>query len=73
MLLRRFSEASVGELGRLGDSHDFVLIANHPEAKGSRRLLILRPEEPLFFANVDRILNDGAQAHHRGGSAGRAP
>jgi MFS superfamily sulfate permease-like transporter len=58
MLLRRFSEASVGELGRLGDGHDFVLIANHPEARPVPGLLILRPEEPLFFANVDRILND---------------
>jgi MFS superfamily sulfate permease-like transporter len=58
MLLRRFSEASVGELGRLGDGHDFLLIANHPEARPVPGLLILRPEEPLFFANVDRILND---------------
>lgn len=58
MLLRRFSEASVGELGRLGDGHDFVRIADHPDAKRIAGLLILRPEEPLFFANVERMLND---------------
>ena len=58
MLLRRFSEATVGELGRLGTGHDFVRIADHPDAKPVVGLLILRPEEPLFFANVDRILGD---------------
>jgi MFS superfamily sulfate permease-like transporter len=58
MLLRRFSQSTVGELGRLGSGHDFVRITDHPEAKPVPGLLILRPEEPLFFANVDRILGD---------------
>lgn len=58
MMLRRFSQASVGELGRLGAGHDFVIIANHPQARAVAGLMILRPEEPLFFANVERILND---------------
>jgi MFS superfamily sulfate permease-like transporter len=58
LLLRRFSEATVGELGRLGSGHDFVRLADHPDARAVPGLLILRPEEPLFFANVDRILGD---------------
>jgi MFS superfamily sulfate permease-like transporter len=56
MLLRRFSESSICALGRLGSGHDFVNIAEHAEAKPVTGLLILRPEEPIFFANVDRIL-----------------
>ena len=56
MLLRRFSEASVCELGRLREGHDFVSIKDHPDAKPVAGLLILRPDEPLFFANVERIL-----------------
>jgi MFS superfamily sulfate permease-like transporter len=58
MLLRRFSQSGLGELGRLGSGHDFVKIADHPEAQRVAGLLILRPEEPLFFANVDHILGD---------------
>jgi MFS superfamily sulfate permease-like transporter len=61
MLLRRFSQASLGELGRLGDGHDFVKIADHPEARRIAGIMILRPEEPLFFANVERVLNDARQ------------
>jgi len=56
MMLRRFSETTVSELGRLGQGHDFVSIAGHPEAARIPGILILRPEEPLFFANVERIL-----------------
>jgi MFS superfamily sulfate permease-like transporter len=56
MLLRRFSETSISALGRLGDSHDFVSIKLHPEARAVAGLIILRPEAPLFFANADRIL-----------------
>jgi MFS superfamily sulfate permease-like transporter len=56
MLLRRLSESSVSELGRLGDGHDFVNRGDHPNAKPVAGLLILRPDEPLFFANVERIL-----------------
>ena len=56
MLLRRFSESSVCELGRLGGGHDFVNVKDHPDAKPEAGLLILRPDEPLFFANVERIL-----------------
>lgn len=62
MMLRRFSESSVGELGRLGETHDFVSMKDHPDAKPVAGLVILRPDEPLFFANVERIL---VRARHR--------
>jgi MFS superfamily sulfate permease-like transporter len=56
MLLRRFSETAISVLGRLENSHDFVSIKLHPEARPVEGLIILRPEAPLFFANADRIL-----------------
>jgi SulP family sulfate permease len=56
MTLRDLSQPKVSILGRLGEGHDFVNIVAHPEAKPIPGLLIMRPEAPLFFANVDRIL-----------------
>lgn len=56
MTLRDLSEPKLSALGRLGEGHDFVNMAAHPEAKPIPGLLIVRPEAPLFFANVDRTL-----------------
>ncbi len=56
MTLRDLSQPKVSVLGRLGQGHDFVNIAAHPEARPVPGLLIMRPEAPLFFANVDRML-----------------
>jgi MFS superfamily sulfate permease-like transporter len=42
--------------------HDFVSIARFPEASCAPDVLILRPEEPLFFANADPLM---AAARHR--------
>jgi MFS superfamily sulfate permease-like transporter len=69
MMLRRFSESTISVLGRLGQGHDFVSIALHSEAQSVSGILILRPDEPLFFANVERILN---QARNRVGEAGKS-
>lgn len=55
MTLRDLSEPKVSVLGRLGGGHDFVNLATHPEAAVIPGLLIVRPEEPLFFANADRM------------------
>lgn len=55
MTLRDLSEPKVSVLGRLGDGHDFVNVETHPEAAQIPGLLIVRPEEPLFFANADRM------------------
>lgn len=57
LMLKRFASSTVSILGRLGNSHDFVNITIHPEAHKISGLLILRPDQPLFFANVERILN----------------
>jgi len=56
MLLRRFATPRLGVLGQLPGSHDFVAIGEHPSAQSPPGMLILRPEEPLFFANAESIL-----------------
>jgi MFS superfamily sulfate permease-like transporter len=61
MLLRRLSVSSISELGRLGGGHDFVNMKDHPDAKPVAGILVLRPDEPLFFANVERILAHARQ------------
>lgn len=55
MLLRGFSRTTVSWLGRLGQSHDYVDTARHPEAVVPPGVLIARPEVPLFFGNADAV------------------
>lgn len=55
MMLRTLSKIHVAWLGQLGDSHDFVDIQRHPDAKTFKGLLIARPETQLFFANAERM------------------
>ncbi|MBN3787705.1 SulP family inorganic anion transporter [Burkholderia sp. Ac-20353] len=55
--LRKLSEPNVSVLGRLRDSHDFVDVSIHQDAKPVSGVLIARPEAQLFFANADRMLN----------------
>jgi len=63
MLLRQLATPRLSELGQLGDSHDFVDIARqHPNVHALDGVLILRPEEPLFFANAESVF---AHARHR--------
>ena len=57
MMLRQFSESKISVLGRLGESHNFVDIVVHPEAKAIEGIIIFRPDEQIFFANSDRILS----------------
>lgn len=61
LMLRRFSESGISVLGRLGQGHDFVNLALHPEAQPVAGIIILRPDEPLFFANAERILSQARQ------------
>ncbi|WP_266158789.1 SulP family inorganic anion transporter [Dyella silvatica] len=56
MLLRRLATPRLSVLGRLADGHDFVDIAQHPTATEIAGVLILRPEEPLFFVNAESTL-----------------
>jgi MFS superfamily sulfate permease-like transporter len=62
MLLRQLATPRISVLGRLGDGHDFVVLSQHPGATPVTGMLIVRPEEPLFFANAEAVL---AQARHR--------
>jgi SulP family sulfate permease len=63
MLLRQLASPRLSVLGQLGDSHDFVDIARqHAQVHELDGVLILRPEEPLFFANAETVL---AHARHR--------
>jgi len=55
-LLYDLSHPSISELGRVGDSHDFVDIARHKEAKALPGLAIFRPNAPLIFANAESVL-----------------
>ena len=56
MLLKRMAQARVSELGRLADGHDFVDRQTHPEALPVAGLLIVRPEERMFFGNADAVM-----------------
>ena len=57
MTLRGLSEPRISELGRSGDGHDFLSNKLH-RVSAIPGLLVLRPEAPLFFANVERMLSD---------------
>ncbi len=51
--LRRFSELKVSTLGQADDSQDFLDISKHPDTREIPGILILRPDSPLFFANIE--------------------
>lgn len=55
-LIRKFATPQLVELGRLGESHNYVDLARHAEAIRVPGIAIWRPAEPLFFANVERVL-----------------
>jgi MFS superfamily sulfate permease-like transporter len=57
MMLRQLAEPRVSWLGRLPGSHDFVDGGLHGEALPVPGLLVARPEEPLFFANAERVFD----------------
>ncbi len=59
-LLRRLAGASVAELGHLPDSHDFIDSKHNEQAVLEPGIIVLRPGEPLFFANAERVLSEVA-------------
>lgn len=61
MALQRFARPAVTELGQLDDSRDYIDRERHAAAKAEPHALIVRPEEPLFFANTEQVLLDIAQ------------
>lgn len=58
IMLRQMAQSGLSELGQFNGGHDYVSLQLHPEAVPHPGLLIVRPETPLFFANVDRILGE---------------
>jgi SulP family sulfate permease len=56
LAIRRFAQPLVTELGRLPGTRDYLDRARHPEAQAVAGTLIMRPEEPLFFANAEQVL-----------------
>jgi MFS superfamily sulfate permease-like transporter len=61
LMLKQMSAADIQVLGRIDGGHDFVDLKRHPAAKAESGVLIVRPSEALFFANVERML--GAALH----------
>ena len=57
MTLRGLSEPRMSELGRHLAGHDYLGL-QHADVVAVDGLLILRPEAPLFFANVERMLGE---------------
>jgi MFS superfamily sulfate permease-like transporter len=56
--LHRFSQPVVHELGELGDSRNYVDVQVQQGAHALAGLLILRPEEPLFFGSAERVMGE---------------
>jgi len=54
-LLRSLASPRLSVLGRVG-GHDYVNVERFPQAVQAEGLLVLRPEEPLFFANAEPLL-----------------
>lgn len=67
LALRRFAQPACSELGRLPGSHDFVALALHPQAQRTPGVLVLRPDEPLFFANAEAMAHIVAARAHGAG------
>lgn len=56
-IVRRLSEHQIDRLGQLDGGRDYVDLARHPEAKVDPEILVVRPREPLFFANAEGIMS----------------
>jgi MFS superfamily sulfate permease-like transporter len=54
--LHRFSQPVLHALGELGTSRNYVDIHVQHGAAAKPGLLILRPEEPLFFGSAERVM-----------------
>ncbi len=54
--LQRFSQPVVHELGELGSSRNYVDVHTQQGAATKPGLVVLRPEEPLFFGSAERVM-----------------
>jgi MFS superfamily sulfate permease-like transporter len=55
LLLRSLARPRLSELGRVG-AHDYVSLRRFPKAVTQPDMLVLRPDEPLFFANAEPLM-----------------
>ena len=55
LAIRRFAQPIVTELGQLPGTRDYQDRSRHPEAVRTDDILIVRTEEPLFFANAEQV------------------
>jgi len=55
LLLRSLARPRLSMLGRVGE-HDYVNVTRYPAAKPVPGMVVLRFEEPLFFANAEPLL-----------------
>lgn len=55
LAIRRFAQPLVTELGKLPGTRDYLDCARHGEVIRAPGILIVRPEEPLFFANAEHV------------------
>lgn len=63
--IQRFSAPVVVVLGRLPGTRDFVNVAQHAEAQTQPGVLVMRADEPLFFANAEAVLKRVTQTARR--------
>ncbi len=56
--VRRFSQARISVLGELAGTRDYVDARRHPEAIVLDSVLVVRPEQSLFFANAELALGE---------------
>lgn len=61
LLIRRLAAPQLSQLGQLGSGHDYVDLLRHPDAASPPGIMIVRPAEPLFFANAERVLGRVAE------------
>lgn len=55
-LLYALAHPSISALGQVGQSHDFVDVARHQDARVPGHVAIFRPNAPLIFANAEGTL-----------------
>jgi MFS superfamily sulfate permease-like transporter len=55
ILLRSLARPRLAVLGRVGE-HDYLSLERVPTAVTRPDMLVLRPDEPLFFANAEPLL-----------------
>lgn len=54
-MIQRLATPHLAALGQLDSGHDYVDLRRHPEAKPVPGVAILRPGQPLFFGNAERV------------------